>query len=70
VVPYLNAYLANGAAIVPIAERPEDQEALERIGKLLPDREIVPVPGNCLTYGGGGPHCITQQRPRGVPVPA
>jgi agmatine deiminase len=70
VVPYLNAYLANGGAIVPIAERPEDQEALERIGKLFPEREVVPVPGNCLTYGGGGPHCITQQRPRGVPVPA
>jgi agmatine deiminase len=69
-VPYLNAYLANGAAIVPVAERPEDDEALERIAKLLPDREIVPVPGNCLTYGGGGPHCITQQVPRGAPVPA
>ena len=69
-VPYLNVYLANGGAIVPIAERPEDEEALERIAKLLPDREIVPVAGNCLTYGGGGPHCITQQRPRGVPLPA
>jgi agmatine deiminase len=70
VVPYLNVYLANGGAIVPVAERPEDEQALEQIGKLFPDREVVPVPGNCLTYGGGGPHCITQQQPRGVPVPA
>lgn len=69
-VPYLNAYLANGGAIVPIANRPEDGEALERIAKLFPEREVVPVPGACLTYGGGGPHCITQQLPRGVPVPA
>ena len=70
VVPYLNVYLANGGAIVPVAGRPEDEEALEQIGKLFPEREVVPVPGNCLTYGGGGPHCITQQQPRGVPVPA
>lgn len=70
VVPYLNVYLPNGGAIVPVAERPEDEQALEQIEKLFPEREIVAVPGNCLTFGGGGPHCITQQLPRGVPVPA
>jgi agmatine deiminase len=70
VVPYLNVYLANGGAIVPVAERPEDEQALEQVAKLFPDRDVVPVPGNCLTFGGGGPHCITQQQPRGVPVPA
>jgi agmatine deiminase len=70
VVPYLNFYLANGGAIVPIADRPEDEQALEQIAKMLPDREIVPVPGDCLNFGGGGPHCITQQRPAGVVAPA
>jgi agmatine deiminase len=69
-VPYLNFYLANGGVIVPVADRLEDEQALEQIAKLFPDREVVSVPGNCLTYGGGGPHCITQQLPRGVPVPA
>jgi agmatine deiminase len=70
VVPYLNVYLPNGGAIVPVAGRPEDEEALEQIAKLFPEREVVSVPGRCLTDGGGGPHCITQQLPRGVPVPA
>jgi agmatine deiminase len=70
VVPYLNIYLANGGVIMPIADRTEDAQALEQIAKLFPDREVVPVPGNCLCYGGGGPHCITQQLPTGVPVPA
>ena len=70
VVPYLNVYLTNGGAIVPVADRPEDEQALEQVAKLFPDRDVVPVPGNCLTFGGGGPHCITQQQPRGVPVPA
>jgi agmatine deiminase len=70
IVPYLNFYLANGAVIVPVADRPEDEHALEQISKLFPERDVVPVPGNCLCYGGGGPHCITQQVPVGVPVPA
>ena len=69
-VPYLNLYLANGGVIVPIANRPEDEQALEQITRLFPDREVVPVQGNCLHHGGGGPHCITQQMPTGVPVPA
>jgi agmatine deiminase len=74
VVPFLNFYLANGGAIVPIADRAEseqaDEQALEQIAKMLPDREIVPVQGDCLNFGGGGPHCITQQRPAGVVAPA
>ena len=70
-VPYLNFYLANdGGLVMPTAERPEDEQALEQIAKMFPDREVVPVPGNCLNEGGGGPHCITQQRPAGVAVPA
>ena len=32
----------------------------------LCDREVVPVPGAILSYGGGGPHCITQQVPAGT----
>ncbi|MGH2827849.1 MAG: agmatine deiminase family protein [Actinomycetota bacterium] len=70
VVPYLNFYLPNGGVVVPIANRPEDEQALEQIAKLFPDREMVPVPGNCLCFGGGGLHCITQPQPIGVPVPA
>jgi agmatine deiminase len=65
-VPYLNFYLPNGGVVVPVADRPEDEQALEQITRLFPDREVVAVPGNCLWYGGGGPHCITQQVPRGA----
>ena len=67
-VPYLNFYIANGGLIAPIAGRPEDDQALEQIAKLFPEREVVPVPGETLCFGGGGPHCITQQVPVGVPV--
>jgi agmatine deiminase len=61
---YLNFYLCNGAAIAPVSGAPSDPDALAIIDKAYPDREIVPVPGAILAYGGGGPHCVTQQVPR------
>lgn len=65
VVPYMNFYLANGAAIVPVGgyDPDMDSEALERLGRLLPGREIVGIDGRTLALGGGGIHCITQQVP-------
>jgi agmatine deiminase len=60
---YLNFYLCNGAVIVPVFGAEADSEALRLIGECYPGREVVPVPGAVLAYGGGGPHCITQQVP-------
>jgi agmatine deiminase len=60
---YLNFYLCNSAVIVPVSGAPTDPEALAIIGLAYPDRELVSVPGAVLAYGGGGPHCITQQVP-------
>jgi agmatine deiminase len=62
-VSHLNHYLCNGAAIVPLAGVDTDAEALERIAAAYPDREVVGVPGRVIAFGGGGPHCITQQVP-------
>jgi len=64
-IPYLNCYLANGAVIMPTGGVPQDEEARARIAEAFPDREVVCVPGAALEYGGGGPHCITQQVPVG-----
>lgn len=67
-IPYLNCYLANGAVIAPLAGGPSDEAALARLREVFPDREVVGVPGTTLSYGGGGPHCITQQMPAGQVV--
>ncbi len=64
--PSNHNYLANGAVIMPVAGVPQDQQARARIAAAFPDREIVCVPGAVLEYGGGGPHCITQQIPAGA----
>jgi agmatine deiminase len=63
-VSYLNLYVCNGAVIVGVSGAACDEEALAVIAGAFPGREVVPVPGTVLAYGGGGPHCITQQVPR------
>jgi agmatine deiminase len=59
----LNLYLCNDGVVVPLAGVDTDAEALERIAAAYPDREVVGVPGRVIAFGGGGPHCITQQVP-------
>jgi agmatine deiminase len=65
VIPYLNFYVVNGGVVVPVGGVPEDEAALEVVGKAFPDREVVGVPAALISHGGGGPHCITQQIPAG-----
>ena len=60
---YLNFYLCNGAVVVPVTGAPTDADALAIIARAYPAHEVVAVPGAVLAYGGGGPHCITQQVP-------
>jgi agmatine deiminase len=60
---YLNFYICNGGVIVPVAGTQTDADALVIIAGAYPDHEVVAVPGLVLAYGGGGPHCITQQVP-------
>ena len=57
------AYRLSEPLVVPVLEPELDAAALELIGSLFEGREVVPVPGSVLAYGGGGPHCITQQVP-------
>ncbi|MDX6664063.1 MAG: agmatine deiminase [Solirubrobacteraceae bacterium] len=62
-VSHMNFYLCNGAIVVPLSGQDTDGEALRVIGEAYPDHEVVGVPGAVLAFGGGGPHCITQQVP-------
>lgn len=70
VVPYLNLYLCNGGAVVPVSGHPADDEMLALVGEQLSGRRVVPVPAVAIAFGGGGPHCITQQVPAALVPPA
>jgi agmatine deiminase len=61
---YINSYLANGAVVVPAYGYDRDHAAVETYQRLYPEREVVQVPINNIALGGGGIHCITQQRPK------
>ena len=69
-VSYANHYLANGAVIVPVSGDECDDTALAVLRELHPGRKVIGVPGEAIAFGGGGPHCITQQIPFGVTWPS
>jgi agmatine deiminase len=62
-VPYANLYICNGGVIVPVTGHPADDDMLSIIANAWPNRKVVGVPGDIIAFGGGGPHCITQQIP-------
>ncbi|MGE3811078.1 MAG: agmatine/peptidylarginine deiminase [Candidatus Nanopelagicales bacterium] len=68
-VSYANHYIANGRVVVPLSGTVHDAAALDLLAQVYDGRDIVGVPGEVLAYGGGGPHCITQQIPAGVQLP-
>lgn len=61
---YVNYYNCNGAVILPIFDDPHDQEAIDTLQKLFPDKVIETVYSREILLGGGNIHCITQQVPK------
>ena len=62
---FMNFYIANGGIVAPTFGDPADDEALESLRSIFPDREVVGVRCDYIALGGGDVHCITQQLPVG-----
>ncbi|HEX8817001.1 MAG TPA: agmatine deiminase family protein [Terriglobales bacterium] len=60
---YANFYIANGIVLVPVFNDPNDRVALDVLGDLFPDREVVGIYSGDLIWGFGAMHCMTQQQP-------
>lgn len=60
---YANCYVANKIVVAPMTGAEADERGVEQLAKLFPDREVIGVPAATIAFGGGGPHCITQQVP-------
>jgi agmatine deiminase len=60
---YSNCYIANRVVVAPLTGADADEGGVEQLAKLFPDREVIGVPAATIAFGGGGPHCITQQVP-------
>src|ERR1700756_4734619 len=63
---YTSLYLANGAAVVPAFEDPQDSRAYELYAKLFVGREIVQVPAEELAFAGAGLRAVTLAQPSGA----
>lgn len=64
---YVNFYIASDAVIIPLLDERTDDQALEVLGSLFPERSIIGLPSREILLGGGNIHCITQQVPAGSP---
>jgi agmatine deiminase len=60
---YVNFYLCNGAAIMPLFDDPHDHLAMKTLQDALPGRTVIGVHTREILLGGGNIHCITQQQP-------
>jgi len=63
-VTYINAYIINGAVLVPQLGDPRDKDACDKLAELFPDRDIVPLNTREWSLCGGNIHCMTLQQPR------
>jgi agmatine deiminase len=60
---YANFYLANGIALVPTFNDPNDRLALNLLAEAMPDRKVIGINCTELVWGLGTLHCMTQQQP-------
>lgn len=63
---YTNYLVTNGAVLVPVYGRAEDERGKAIIAEHFPGREVIGIPTLTLTQEGGAIHCVTQQQPLGA----
>ncbi|MEJ7560183.1 MAG: agmatine deiminase family protein [Pedobacter sp.] len=60
---YANFYISNAAVIVPTFRDVNDNQALEIIRSVFPDRKVVGIDSTDIIWGLGSFHCLSQQEP-------
>lgn len=63
---YANFLILNGAVLVPIYDKPQDQEALDILKSIFKDRDVIGIDCSSLILQHGSLHCVTMQYPEGV----
>jgi agmatine deiminase len=58
---YANFVFLNGAIIVPTYNCPQDQQAIDILQKLFPDRKVIGFDSSLVIQQGGSLHCMSKQ---------
>lgn len=66
--PYINYVTTNSSIIIPTVGSSYDDYALSLFRGIYPERRIAVCEARYMTFGGGGPHCVTMQIPSALNV--
>ncbi len=66
--PFLNFVVTSASIIVPVVGRGPSTMTRTSLESAFPGRVVKTSPSVALTFGGGGPHCVTMQVPAASPV--
>ena len=58
---YANFVFLNGAIIVPTYNCPQDQQAIDILQELFPDRKVIGFDSSVVIQQGGSLHCMSKQ---------
>ena len=58
---YANFVFLNGAIIVPTYNCPQDQQAIDILQKLFPERKVIGFDSSLVIQQGGSLHCMSKQ---------
>ena len=60
---YMNFAITTHLVVVPTFGSPHDDEGVDAVAALFPDRDVIGLPADAVLAGGGGFHCASQQMP-------
>lgn len=60
---HMNFIISNAAVVVPVYGTASQDDAINALQHLFPNRKVVGVSSRAVLTGGGSFHCITQQQP-------
>ncbi len=63
---YANFLIVNGAVLVPTYGLPQDEEAINIIQSVFPERKVIGVNCRPLIEQHGSLHCVSMQYPKGI----
>lgn len=60
---YANFLICNAGVIVPVFNNEKDDQAIQILESVFPNRKVIPLSATDIIWGQGSFHCLSQQEP-------